>query len=155
MNTADATQSSAPSLLDISGYDFLLKLIDREDILECSPEYGPFSKYNWSNSTTIRFVLKEERIGFTGAGSLTFVREECSWMVMKSIEFKLCRVSSTPLLTEKDWSRHAILTIDWFANTLHKSGVYFRLGDNDITSPAVEYGLKILERAKKVLKRKK
>ena len=140
----------------LSQYDFLGGLIAREDIFECSPEYGPFSLHNNANTRTVRFILKEERVGFACAGSFTFAREEKSLITTESLKLRLLNLWATPLLTtpERDWRGYTFLTIDWFVNTANRSGVRFELGDSEILSPATKYGLKVLDKAQTFLQRK-
>lgn len=139
-----------------SQYDFLDGLIAREDIFECSPQYGPFSKHNNTDTKTVRFILDKKRIGFPGAGSFTFSRSEQSWITTESLRLRLLNLWTTPLLTmpEKDWNGYTFLTIDWFVTTANRSGVRFELGDSEILSPVTRYGLKVLEKAKTFLQRK-
>lgn len=140
----------------LSQHDFLDGLIAREDILECSPEYGPFSKHNNTDTKTVRFILDEKRVGFPGAGSFAFSRSEQSWLTTESLKLRLLNLWAMPLLTmpERDWKGYTFLTIDWYVTTTNRSGVRFELGDSEILSPATKYGLKVLDKAKTFLQRK-
>ncbi len=140
----------------LSQYDFLDGLIAREDIFKCSPEYGPLSKYNNTDTKTVRFILDEKRVGFPGAGSFTFARSEQPWLTSESLKLRLFNLWATPLLTtpERYWRGYAFLTIDWFVNTANRSGVRFELSDSEIISPATKYGLKVLDKAQTFLQRK-
>jgi hypothetical protein len=147
---------------------FLGKLLPVEDILECSPEYGPgtrdsFGEYTW-NGVHVCFLLNSNKIGFPAAGTISFTRGEAGWGKSESLEFRLWFLFSGNASTlDSVKEEHTdgpngweMLKLSWnvvISGRETNSPIHLALKGREFDSPSTLYCLKILERAKTALEK--
>lgn len=169
MNTVPVPREILPSFRTPLR-SFLEKLIPPEDILECSPEYGPatgdcFGEYAWEG-VRICFLL-DLKIGFPAAGTLTFSRSKQSWMRGEDLKFILWslypRNSRRTFTLDSVKSAHGkgpdgwkTLELSWgvvVTATETNSPVRFTFKGVEFDSPSTLYCLSILQRARIALEK--